>query len=75
MFGSRSWVRKSVLGRGDIPLRDGVKRLQDNLFLRKQLALFQERKPKPRRCRRCHSLGDGYGEPILPVARSVTRRN
>src|SRR5215469_3151286 len=40
----------------------------ENLFLRKQLALFQERKVKPRQAR-FHPMDDGHPEPMAPVAR------
>jgi hypothetical protein len=45
----------------------------ENLFLRKQLALFQERKVKPRRHRR-HVLDDGGLKPSIPVARCPSER-
>ena len=40
----------------------------ENLFLRKQLALFQERRVKPRRAI-CHALDDGSSEPNVRLAR------
>ena len=33
----------------------------ENLFLRKQLALYQERQVQPRRGHRCHLSNDGIG--------------
>jgi len=40
----------------------------ENLFLRKQLALFQERKVKPRQGRRCHSVDYGDSQPDVRLA-------
>src|SRR5215467_13462882 len=41
----------------------------ENLFLRKQLALFQERKVKTTTSQRFHPLDDGDAESHVPVAR------
>lgn len=41
----------------------------ENLFLRKQLAMFQERKGQATTGRRCHSMDDGRPEPSVPVGR------
>jgi putative transposase len=49
----------------------------ENLFLRKQLALFQERKVKPRRADDSTRWMNGHPEPNVPLARgaSVVSKN
>ena len=52
-----------------LALRSRTELDAENLFLHKQLALFQERQVRPRRAN--YSLGEGHTEPVLCLAETL----